>query len=45
MAQSRSDNEKYWDMMKRKQLRAEYEEFLKSEHIESNPHSAHVFAI
>jgi hypothetical protein len=45
MAQGRSYNEKYWDMTKRKQLRAEYEEFLESEHMESNPHSAHVFAI
>jgi len=31
--------------MKRKQLRDEYEEFLKSKRMESSPHSAHVFAI
>jgi hypothetical protein len=45
MSKGRSENEKYWDMMNGKQLRDEYAAFLQSEHMESSPHSAHIFAI
>jgi len=45
MSQGRSDNRKHWDVMKRKQLRDEYEEFLESKQMDSSPHSAHMFAI
>lgn len=41
----KAPNELHWDMMKKNQIRDEYNQYLTEEGRENNSHSAHLFAL
>jgi hypothetical protein len=45
MTRKKSFADKYWDWMKQKQIREEYETYLREEDQQPGPDSAHLFAI
>jgi hypothetical protein len=45
MPAKETPNQKYWDVLKQKQIRDEYAHFLTEEGRENDPHSAQLFAM
>jgi hypothetical protein len=45
MAKKKTPNELYWEMMAKKQIRDEYNQFLQQQGQEGSPHLADVFAM
>jgi hypothetical protein len=45
MMKKKTHNDLYWDMKNKDQIREQFNNFLKDEKLESNSHSAHLFAL